>query len=133
MLISNGCATFNETKGKNITKPEESIEERWGIIIEGIRLSAAGYMLDFRYRVINSEKAKYLFDRKIKPYLVDQKSGAKFIVPSPPKVGALRTTNQIQANRTYFIFFANPGKFIKHGNKVTVVIGDLRAENLIVD
>jgi hypothetical protein len=133
MWILTGCATYTTTKGNDINKSVESIEERWGIKIEGIRLSAADYMLDFRYRVIDPEKAANLFDRKTKPYLIDKESGAKFVVPSPPKVGPLRTTNPAQADRTYFILFANPGKFIKQGSKVTVVIGDFRAENLTVN
>lgn len=89
-------------------------------------------MLDFRYRVLDPEKAMPLFDRKIKPYLVDEATGAMFVVPEPPKVGALRTTRKPVPDRNYFIMFANPGKFVKPGNKVTIVIGDFRAENLIV-
>ena len=109
------------------------IAERWGIEIQAIRLSANGYMLDFRYRVLDAAKAAQLSDRKATAYLIDQASGAKMAVPSPPKIGPMRTLKQIEAGRTYFIFFANPGKFIKPGNKVTVVVGDFRAENLIVE
>jgi hypothetical protein len=29
--------------------------------------------------------------------------------------------------------FGNPGKFVKQGNKVAVVIGDFRVENLVVE
>jgi hypothetical protein len=35
--------------------------------------------------------------------------------------------------RTYFALFANPGRQIEAGDKVTVVIGDFRAEDLIVE
>lgn len=90
-------------------------------------------MLDFRYRVLDAEKASPLFSRKIKPYLIDQATGATFGVPEPPKVGALRQTRKPVADRNYFIIFANPGEYIKKGSKVTVVIGDVRIENLIVD
>ena len=110
-----------------------SLEDRWGIQIKGIRLSAAGYMLDFRYRVVDPEKAGPLFKRQIKPYLVDQANGAKFIVPTTAKLGPIRNSNKPQSGRTYFMFFANPGRYVKAGNKVTVVIGDFRAEDLVVD
>jgi len=109
------------------------IAERWGIQIQALRLTANGYMLDFRYRVLDAAKAAHLFDRKETAFLIDQASGAKMAVPSPPKIGPMRTLKQIEAGRTYFIFFANPGKFIKSGNKVTIVIGNFRAENLIVE
>jgi len=128
-----GCAATPDKQAKEMLASEETIEERWGIQIIGIRQTAAGYMLDFRYRVIDQKKAEPLFARKTKPYLIDQASGAKFAVPNPPKTGPLRTSDPPQANRNYFIFFANPGKFVKAGNKVTVVIGDFRAEDLTVE
>jgi hypothetical protein len=90
-------------------------------------------MLDFRYRVLDAEKAAPLFDRKQKAYLIDQATGAKFLVPESPKVGAMRTTRPPKQDKNYFIIFVNPGRYVKQGNKVTVVIGDFRAENLIVE
>ena len=110
----------------------KDLEEKWGIKILSIRLTAGGYMLDFRYRVIDADKAAPLFDGKIKPYLVDLKSGAKCQVPESSKIGALRQTRKPFANHNYFIMFANPGKLIKKENAVTIVVGDFRAENLTV-
>lgn len=110
-----------------------SLEDRWGIHVVGVRLAAAGYMLDFRYRVTDAKKALPLFSRQTRPSLIDQASGARFIVPRFPKTGLLRPSNQPLEQRSYFMFFANPGKYIKPGNKVTVVIGDFRAENLTVE
>jgi hypothetical protein len=110
----------------------ESLRERWGIEIVAIRESAAGYMLDFRYKVLDPAKAAPLFERKNNPYLIDEVTGAKFLVPNPPKTGPLRTTYPPKAGRTYFMFFANPGKYIKPGSRVTVVVGDFRADGLVV-
>ena len=109
------------------------LKQRWGVEIVGVWLSANGYMLDFRYHVTDSEKASPLFTWKVKPFLIDQASGAKFIVPNPPKVGSLRSTRKPESDRNYFMLFANPGQFIKKGNKVTVVMGDFKAENLVVE
>ena len=131
-LLSAVCAAADRGSMQPIQNTRSSLEERWGIKLLSIRLSAEGYMLDFRYRVLDPEKAKPLFDRQSKPYLVDEVTGAMFVVPEPPKVGALRTTRKPVPDRNYFILFANPGKFVKPGNKVTIVIGDFRAENLIV-
>ncbi len=128
-----GCVTVPNKQVGEVTAKEESIEEKWGIKIIGIRQTAAGYMLDFRYRVTDPEKALPLFARKIKPYIIEQSSGAKFAVPNPPKTGPLRTSDPPQAGRIYFIFFGNPGKYVKPGDKVTVVIGDFRAEDLVVE
>lgn len=113
--------------------PASAFRERWGVEIAGVQLASTGYMLDFRFKVLDTEKAAPLFDRKTKPYLIDQTTGAKFMVPSPPKTGPLRTTDPPIAGRRYFIFFGNPGRYVKAGATVTVVIGDFRAENLVVE
>jgi len=110
------------------------IEAKWGVKVVGLKLSGGGFMVDFRYRVTDVEKARQLFDRKVKPYLIDQTTGTKLLVPNAPKLGALRQMpkNPV-ANKNYFVLFANPGQIVKAGNKVTVVIGDFRAENLVVE
>ena len=112
--------------------PLDQVEERWGIRILGIRLTAGGYMLDFRYHVVDPEKAKPIFVRGIKPYLDDEASGSRFIVPAPPKTGPLRSSNPPQKGRNYFMFFANPARFVKPGNAVTVTVGDFRVEHVRV-
>jgi hypothetical protein len=83
--------------------------------------------------VIDPEKARPLFDRSVKPVLVDEVSGAKLAVPEPPKVGALRSTSPPQAGRVYFVVFANPGKLLSAGAAVTVEIGGFRAEHMVID
>ena len=130
-----GCTTLPEVQVPKVAVKKEpfALEERWGIQIQTIRMSAAGSILDFRYRVIDSEKAAPLFNRKTKPYLIDQASTKNLAVPNPPKVGPLLTTNKPQADRVYFILFSNPGGFVKSGNRVTVVIGDFKAENIVVE
>ena len=128
-----GCSTTGAGKlSMTDDPPSEGIEEKWGVKVLSIRHSAGGYMLDFRYRVLDPEKALPLFDRKIKPHLVDEATGAVFAVPEPPKVGALRSTRKPQPGKNYFVMFANPGGYVKKNSKVSVVIGDFRAENLVV-
>ena len=108
--------------------------EELGIEVVAIRLTAAGYMLDFRFKVLSPEKAQPLFDRKIKPYLIDQVSGARMAVPVTPKAGSLRQTPRSStAGQVYFTIFANPGQFIKAGNKVTVVYEKQRIEDIVVE
>jgi len=115
------------------TSQEKNIEKKWGIEISGVRLSSAGYMLDFRFKVLDPEKAGPLLDRAVKPYLMDEATKAKYQVPTTPKVGSLRqTTRRPETGKVYFMFFANPGKSIQAGSKVAVVIGKFRANNLVV-
>jgi hypothetical protein len=89
-------------------------------------------MVDFRFRILDGAKAAPLLERSVKPYLVDQATGARFIVPAPPKVGQLRSGGRPRDGRVYFIYFANPGQYVKSGDKVTVAIGDFRARDIVV-
>ena len=130
---STDASTAQVTASSTNPASLQAVEEQWGIEIIGLRRSAGGYMLDFRYKVVDPEKAAGLFKREDKPYLIDQASGRKFLVPNPPKVGPMRTSNNLQADRNYFVMFGNPGTFIQPGNKVTIVIGDFRAEDLVVE
>jgi hypothetical protein len=112
----------------------EDLAQKWGIKVTSLHLSANGYMVDFRYKVLDPEKAATLGDPKAKPSLVDQATGAKLIVPNSPKVGPLRQSAlNLTAGKVYFALFSNPGKLVKKGNKVTVAIGDFKAENLVVE
>lgn len=105
----------------------------WGIQITALRPSANGNLIDFRYRVVDPEKASVFANTKVKPVLIDQESGTSLHVPSMPKVGPLRSTNpRLRAGKIYTALFANPGARVKGGHKVTVVFGDFRAENLTV-
>jgi hypothetical protein len=112
-----------------------SVESTFGISIEGLRLSAAGSMLDFRYRVLDAKKAAPLLDGRIQPYLLDEAHGAKLGVPDTPILGRLRQTarnNNILTDRTYFIMFGNPGKVLQSGDKVTLLIGQVKITDLTV-
>ena len=105
----------------------------WGVKVVTVQQSAAGYMLDFRYRVLDKEKALPILSRGDIPYLVHQKTGARLMVPSSPKIGPLRQTAlEAKQGKVYFILFANPGKMVSPGDRVTVVIGDFRAEDIVV-
>ncbi len=108
--------------------------KEWGVEVIGVRPSAAGYMLDFRYRVLDAEKAAELVNRKVKPYLIVEKDGSTLRVPVTSKLGPLRQSAQFaKENRNYFMFFANPNRHVKSGDLVTVVIGDFKTEHLLVN
>lgn len=135
LLLAAGCAPKMENKAAGIEQKQMSMEEQWGVRVESIRTSAAGNLIDFRYRVKDPDKAVPLVDRSKKAYLIDEASGKVLAVPTTAKVGPLRQTvpnGKPKEDRVYFVLFGNPGGFLKPGAHVTVVIGDFRAENLIV-
>ena len=111
-----------------------SIEETWGVEVQGIRRTAAGYMLDFRYKVLDAEKAAPILDRRITPYVKVAKTGVRLLVPQAPKLGAMRQTSfAVKADRDYFIVFANPYQTVHVGDQVSVVVGDFESQLLSVE
>jgi hypothetical protein len=117
-------------------KKYQTLEARWGVRPVAIRLTAADYFVDFRYVIIDPEKAKAVLSRSKQNrevFLLDQKTGKKFSVPVT-KVGPLRsTTLSPKKGRQYTILFSNAGKSIKKGDKVSVIIGEFKVENLTVE
>ena len=108
-------------------------QRNWGVDIIGIRPVASGYMLRFDYRVLDPARAAPLNDHKLKPYVIDEATRTALAVPAMENVGELRQVAPPQVNRIYFILFGNPGRLVKPGNRVTLVVGELRIEGLIVD
>lgn len=111
---------------------QQLLKEKWGIEMIAMRSTAYGHMVDFRYKVLDSDKAAPLFKRKTKPYLIHQESGKTLAVPNTSKLGSLRNSNIPQQGRTYWMFFGNSQGLIKKGDKVTVAIGDFRAIDIEV-
>jgi hypothetical protein len=109
------------------------LKDRWGVEITALRRTVHGHMLDFRYKVLDADKAKSLFVRKTKPSLIHEATGKVLAVPNTAKVGPLRNSNAPKEGRIYWMFFGNAGNLVKAGDKVTVAIGDFRAEGLTVE
>jgi len=102
--------------------------------VESLRLSGAGLLIDFRYKVIDAAEAAQVVNRKVQPYIVDPVTGHQFRVPHAQKIGTLRHMGgMLQDGRSYSMLFANPGRTIKSGAKVNLVVGHLRLEDLTVE
>ena len=125
---SAGTGFIQQTKEQKL-----ELSEKWGIELVAMRSTAAGHMVDFRYRVLDAEKAAPLFKRQTKPYLIHQASGKALAVPNTAKLGSLRNSNTPQNGRTYWMFFGNHNRLVQKGDKVTVAIGDFRVTDIEVD
>ena len=134
--VEPATADDSVVEGEAIAEPDaEAIKlaEQWGVEVTSIRLSTHDHMIDYRYRVLDAEKAADLFKRQIKPNLIHQETGKVLAVPETAKLGPLRNSNIPQEGRIYWMFFGNAGKLVEAGDKVTVVIGDFRVEDLVVE
>ena len=105
----------------------------WGIDGLSVKSAEAGEMIRFTYEVLDPDKAKMLNDQKVEPSLVDEQAHVRLMVPQMDKVGKLRQSSPPEAGRTYWMLFSNKGGHVKRGDRVSVVIGNFRAEGLVVD
>lgn len=104
----------------------DRIEREHGIRVDRVQLASSGYMIDFRYWVTDADKAWALFRDSTRRELIHEATGAKMIVPAPAYVGPMsQTSEKPKKDRRYFLFFGNPGSYVKSGDAVTIFIGDV--------
>jgi hypothetical protein len=105
----------------------------WGIDALSVKWAEAGEVIRFSYKVRDADKAQMLNDKKIEPLLIDQRAHVKLSVPQMDKIGKLRQSSTPEAGKTYWMLFSNKGGYVKRGDRVSVVIGNFRADGLVVD
>ncbi len=79
----------------------------WGVDQLSVKLAESGQLVRFNYRVIDATKAGPLNEKASKAM--------------PPEDG-----------KTYWMVFSNKGKHVKAGDRVSVAIGQVRIDGLIV-
>jgi hypothetical protein len=105
----------------------------WGVDALSVKAVESGEIIRFTWHVLDSDKAKALNDKKVDPWLIDPQAGVKLVVPSLENVGTLRQSSTPEAGRSYWMAFSNPGRRVRRGDRVNVVIGQFRAEGLVVE
>jgi len=109
------------------------VRRTWGVEVLGVRLTSSNWMLNFRYKVEDADKARVLLDAKSTAYLIDESSGARLAVPAMENIGDLRQTSRAKAGREYYIMFGNANQIVRKGSRVDVVIGAFHADGLVVE
>ncbi len=105
----------------------------WGIDGLSVRLVESGEIIRFSYHVLDANKAKVLNDKKAEPSLIDERAGVRLVVPSLEQVGQLRQSSRPEAGKSYWMAFSNQGRPVKRGDRVSIVIGQFRADGLVVE
>jgi hypothetical protein len=104
----------------------------WGVDSLVVKSVESGEIVKFTYRVVDASKAEMLNDKKNEPSLIDLRSGVKLVVPSLEKVGQLRQSGKPEVGKVYWMAFSNKGRLVRPGHHVDVVIGQFKADGLIV-
>ena len=126
-----------------------TLEGEWGIRVASVGLTMAGGAVDFRYTVVDAEKALLLSQGMASAYVIDQATGTK-ISMTPPTIkgpaaahssarmarqggGFPPSPNRLAAGRTNSLLLPNPAGLLKSGSIITVVVGDIQTQNVRVE
>lgn len=108
---------------------QAGLAARYGMNVTLVAVSAGGGLIDFRYQVVDPDKANpILHDPNLLPALVNEDTGATLVLRKVPHSHGA----ELQLGGTYFFLFANASNAMQPGSSVTVVIGDVRLEHVVV-
>ena len=128
-----------EPPAPSIYEPARPMRERayyqviWGIDSLHVKAVESGELIKFSYRILDADKAKTLNDKANEPAMFVPALHAKLVIPSLEKVGQLRQAATPEPGRFYWMAFSNPGRVVKRGDRVTVVIGQFHIDGLLVE
>ena len=123
------------SRSNSVTNDRQAtlIRRLWGIDNVHVRSTASGALVRFSYRVVDLDKARVLNSKEVTPYLVDEQHGLALQIPVMEQVGQLRQVAAPQNGRDYWMAFSNKGRYLKPGNHVTLITGNLRIDGLVVE
>jgi hypothetical protein len=105
-----------------------AIEDRYGIRISQVAVTADGGMVDLRYVLVDPNKAaNFGEDAQSTPVLVPE--GGKVVVSETALMPHKET---LHPGVTYFLLYHNAAGSIKTQTYVTIELGDLRLEHVPV-
>jgi hypothetical protein len=97
------------------------LEQKYGLRMDLVAVTAAGGFVDVRIRMVDGEKAKSLLSEKSNfPVLA---VGKHVILQAPNNVKSQEL--RFENNGTMFIMYANSGGAVQPGTPVTVLFGDI--------
>jgi hypothetical protein len=129
LLVCMGGLQADESKLKTI-----DLEKDWGIQPVFLRITGGGYMIEFRYKVVDTQKALVLSANKVFPSMLSMKSKAKLAVPYSSTVGYMKSNRKfLKLNRNYIVFFANENRHMLPGDQVKIQVGDEVTAPLTID
>jgi len=103
----------------------EGMAARYGIDVNLIGVTAAGGLIEFRYQVVDPDKAdRMIHDTTLLPIVVVEDTGATMVISRP------HHASELELGGTYFFLFANSHNAIHPGSLVTLVLGDSRLEHI---
>jgi hypothetical protein len=118
-----GLPTQSQTLALNpriVTAAE--LEERFGIQMTLLAVTAGGGLIDIRFRISDAAKAADLFKPENLPTVIVPGRGVTIKPPDAPDPG------QLIDGQVYFLLYPNSGGAVRAGSKVLLAFGDVGLE-----
>jgi len=116
--------TADQTEFTSVT--QSMFEEKSGLRIQLLAVTAAGGLVDLRLQIVDAEKAKtFLDDHANFPAL---RVGNGIVLQTSEDAVAAAQDIQIENGKSIFIMFPNTGNILKPGDPVNIIFGDLQLE-----
>lgn len=117
-------APVNPTPPAVLTPPGTSVtpdelQERYGIHVSLIAITAAGGLIDVRLKVTDASGAIQIFNPGSPPVLMAIERGVEIVLPAAP------ATEQPESGQTYFFLYPSTRGALRPGSTVTLAFGDL--------
>ena len=107
---------------------QSTLEEKYGLRVNLIAVTAAGGMLDLRLKISDAEKAKlFLQDKKNYPVLLVGDGGVTLNVSEDTRSQPIKFEN----NGDLFLLFPNSYNAGKRGEPVVILFGDVALEPIL--
>ncbi len=105
---------------------EAEIADKWGVRVTHIAVLADGGLIDFRFQVLDPEKAGPVMEVDTRPHLYVEKTGQEV-----SSLYHIMHNHGIPAGESHYLIYNNSNGAIKRGEAVSVVFGTMRLEHII--
>jgi hypothetical protein len=109
------------------TQAQIAFEQTTGIRIIRVALTAGDGLADIHYQVLDPDKAVVVHDRQRPPTLVEPRSGARLNTPFHG-----HGFRELHTGVVYRLHLWNTGDALKRGQRITVIVGEAKLEDLVV-
>jgi hypothetical protein len=120
----NAFRAFQSPQPGHFKITQSTLEEKYGLRVQLVAVTAAGGMADLRLQIADAERAKaFLYDRANFPALRLENG---VVLRSAEDIASQEI--QFENGKMIFILFPNAGNSLKPGDPVNIVWGDLQLE-----
>jgi hypothetical protein len=117
-------AQQNLLSADTVTISQSVLEEKYGVQVNLLAVTAAGGFVDLRLRILDGEKARTLLE--------DPNSFPSLVVDNSIQLSISQEAKErgidFENSHTLFVMFPNSGNFIRKGTPVTILFGDIALE-----